>query len=134
MSGALKSTTALAAKGLPFEVSGDARAAIPIARRMVRVLGIRGDPFDVPVVPKRSARAPSDPTPPTTETTNWRLDRFWALCSMENIVPLSFLCVVALVLAYRFRGRRKEATLTGVLSPPYGSYFSTSARLDDGSF
>lgn len=123
MSGALKATTALAAKGLPFEVSG-AAGGIPIARSMVRLSGIGTDPFDVPAI----ARLPTPVAGTivaqrTAVPTGLSLGRLWAWCSLETVVPLSFLCAVALVLAGRFRGMRKKEVVKGVPGPPYGSYF-----------
>ena len=125
MSGALKASTALAAKGLPFEVGPSAGSGLPIARSMVRMSGIGTDPFDVPVVARRPAPAAvSIAVKRTGGPPRWSFDRLWSSLSLENVVPLSFLCAVALILAGRFRGMRKKEGVTGVPYPPYGSYLS----------
>lgn len=131
MSGALRATTALAAKGLPFEVAGGAGTDVPIARGMIRVSGIGADPFDAPPLARRTGEAGVDGRSHAGGPTRWSLDGIRTVCSLENLIPVSFLCAVALLLACRFRGRRREGEVSGLLSPPYGSHLPVSAdRVD----
>jgi hypothetical protein len=127
MSGALRATTALAAKGLPFEVAGSAGTGVPIARGMIRASRIGADPFDAPPLARRIGGAGVD----GRSQTRWSLNGIRTACSLENLVPVSFLCVVALLLACRFRGRRREGGVSGLLSPPYGRHLPVDAdRVD----
>ena len=121
MSAPLRTTTALPAKGIPFDVSGGEGSSVLIARGMVRASGIRADPFDVPTVARRAVTVIAAPMERGGDPPSWTLGRLWSLCSMEIVVPLSFLFLVASLLARRLRWTRKEADVTGVPSSPYGS-------------
>lgn len=122
MSSALKTSTALAARGLPFEVNGGSKAEIPVARAMVRTSGIGMDPFDAAAAIKHLKEVKSGAP---LDRFRWSLPRVWPSCSIEDMLALSCLCAVVVLLATRFRGMRKnERQVTGVATAPYGTYLS----------